>query len=397
MKEIESMNLELYHYYTREEIFDIFQRSQPTEAEGWFLSSNRLIGLFAIGERRPDIHFCDNSHFHWYGQDNELVPQPLQDFKKLSGGYLFIKSRTDDRYAYVSQIKHVGMYGGGNNRSEASMDINPRIPTEFLEELGGLYLHPDGENAMNRPVAALRAATTPDERFAAFQDFVEYWRGPIEDHHALSEDDLAKSTLPIPTILKKLYCWAGACDDVMTAGYLSICKPAELSVDANGFVPVCVECQWCGNYFVRKDAVQDEDPEVFADECGEARNGAGYHGTGIGLSKFLWVYYIAFNVYSGPISCQIEVSRDEFQKFKDIVNPLPVLAAGSQSCRTLQAYRPEIGNDEVAVLFAQDGVMGYLVQAEGTSHIFFVSKTQHAIDTFVELLEIDPSRVQDSP
>jgi hypothetical protein len=85
--EVSSMNLELYQYYTRDEIFEEFKKSQPTEAEGWFLSSMRLVGLFAIGECPPDVHFCDNSRFHWYARENESVPKPIQDFKSLNGGY----------------------------------------------------------------------------------------------------------------------------------------------------------------------------------------------------------------------------------------------------------------------------------------------------------------------
>lgn len=109
------MKLELYQYYSRDEIFSAFKKLKSTEAEGWFLSEKRLIGLFAIGERPPEKHFCDNSRFHWYAQENEVVPNPIQNFGKLRGGYLFIKSPTDDRYAYISQIDHVGMHGGGNN------------------------------------------------------------------------------------------------------------------------------------------------------------------------------------------------------------------------------------------------------------------------------------------
>ena len=79
------MKLELYQYYTRKQIFDFFAGAQPIEAEGWFASANRLIGLFAIGARPPEIHFCDDSRFHWYGQENELVPQMLQEFKDVDG------------------------------------------------------------------------------------------------------------------------------------------------------------------------------------------------------------------------------------------------------------------------------------------------------------------------
>lgn len=394
--EVKSINLELYRYYTRDEIFAEFKKPQPTEAEGWFLSSKRLVGLFAIGERPPEIHFCDNSRFHWYARENEAVPQPIKDFKKQNGGYLFIKSLTDDRYAYVSQIEHVGMYGGGPNGYEASMNVTPPIPTTLLHELGGLYVHPDGDSAMNVPVAALRAARTPAERFAAFQTFVEVWRGPIEECHALSDADIAKSAFPIPTILDKLYRWAGACDDVMNAGYLSIRQPDKLSVDNHEYVAVCVECQWCGNYYVRKDAVRDEDPEIFADECGETRNGLGYHGTGIGLSKFLWAYYIAFNVYAGPISYQVQINVDEFQRFKDILDPLPVLAGGSQSCRAIQAYRPEIENEDDALIFAKDGVMGLVTREKDASILYLRSKTQSAVDGLLALLNVDPSRLRES-
>lgn len=389
------MNLELYKYYTRSEIFEAFQESQPTEAEGWFRSADRLIGLFAVGERPPEIHFCSNSRFHWYGRENETVPKSLEDFKHVKLGYLFIKSPTGDRYAYVSQIAHVGMFGKSLTGSEAMMDINPHVPTELLHELGGLYLHPDGESAMNRPVAALRAARTADERFAAFQMFVESWRGPIEDRLALSPADLETSKVPLPTILKKLYRWAGACDDVMNAGYLSIRKPDELSVDDHQYVAVCVECQWCGNYYIRKDALEDEDPEIFADECGDTRKGAGYHGTGIGLSKFLWAYYIVFNINGGPIGYRVELKGDEYQQLRDLVDPLPVLAAGGQSCRAIQAYRSEIDNQDEALLFAKDGVMGYLTRHEGSSHLCLLSKTQPAVDKFMALLHLDPGRLED--
>jgi hypothetical protein len=288
------------------------------------------------------------------------------------------------------------MHGGGAGRYEASMDVSPRIPTTLLHELGGLYVHPDGESAMNVPIAVLRAARTPDERFAAFQKFVEIWRGPIEEGHALSDADVAKANLPIPKILERLYRWAGACNDIMNAGYLSIRKPDELVVDDHGYVAVCVECQWCGNYFVRRDALEDEDPEIYADECGDTRNGAGYHATGIGLSKFLWAYYIAFNAYAGPISCQVELNVDEFQRSKDILDPLPVLAVGSQSCRAIQAYRSEISIEDEALIFAKDGVMGYVAREKDSSSMLLRGKTQHAIETFVASQNIDPNRLRDS-
>jgi hypothetical protein len=390
------MNLQLYKSYTRDEIFAVFGNPHCTEAEGWFLSSNRLLGLFAIAERSPDTHFCDNSRFHWHSQPDEPVPQPLQHFKNLEGAHLFIKSPMENRYVYVARIRHVGMHGSGRDRSEAAMDIDPRIPTELLHKLGGLYINPDGEHAMNGPIAALRAAETPGQRFAAFKDFVESWRGPLEHRHALSELELSKSPLPIPTILSNLYGWAGACDDVMHAGYLSIRKPEKLSVNDDGYVAFCVECQWCGNYYVRKDALQEADPEVFADECGDTRDGAGYHATGISLSKFLWAYYIAFNIYGGPISYQVELKRDEYQRLKEIIAPLPLLVRGNQSCRGIQAYRSKIGDDDDAAIFAADGVMGTLTKDEHSSQMLLLSKTQHAVDEFIAKLHIEPSRLSDS-
>jgi len=390
------MNLQLYQYYTRDEIIAVFDNPRPTEAEGWFLSSDRLIGLFAIGERSPDNHFCDSSRFHWHSRPNEAVPQPLQQFKSLNSGHLFIESPTRDRYAYVAQIQHVGMHGGGPGRSEAAMDITPRIPTDLLHTLGGLYMHPDGELAMNGPVAALRAAETPVQRFAAFKDFVEMWRGPLEPFHGLSELDLAKSPRPIPTILSRFSRWAVACHDVMHAGYLSMRKPDELTVNDDGYVAFCVECQWCGNYYLQQNSLKHADPEVFADECGDTRDGAGYHATGIGLSRFLWAYYIAFNVYGGPISYQVELKPEEYRELKDIVAPLPLLAEGSQSCRAIQAYHSEIGEGDEAAIFARDGVMGTLTKEKDSAQLLMLSKTQHAVDAFIALLHIDPSRLSDS-
>lgn len=390
------MNLELYQYYTRDEILRAFKKLQPTEADGWFLSSKRLVGMLAIGERSPQSHFCSASNFHWHAHENETVPKAVQDFKKRNEGYLFIKSPTADRYAYVSQIQHVGMFGGAPGSYEAAMDITPPIPPTLLHELGGLYMHPDGDRALNGPVQALRTAQTPAKRFAAFQAFVQVWRGPVEERHALSEADIAKSSLPIPTILGKLYRWAGACDDIMNAGYLSIRTPDEFSVNKHGYVAVCVECQWCGNYFIREDALRDEDPEIFADECGDARDGAGYHATGIGLSKFLWAYYIAFNIYNGPLSFQVELQADEFRRIPKNLDPLPVLAGGSQACRAVQAYRSKIGKQDETLLFAKDGVMGYVTKDQESSLLYLRSKTRPAIDAILALLLIDPNRLQHS-
>jgi hypothetical protein len=161
-------------------------------------------------------------------------------------------------------------------------------------------------------------------------------------------------------------------------------------------VAVWVECQWCGNYYVRKDALQDDDPEVFADECGDTRNGAGYHGTGIGWSKFLWAYYIAFNVSGGPISHQVELNCDEYQRLKDILVQLPVLSNGCQSCRTIQAYRSDFLSEDEAMICANDGVMGYLTRGQEASSMHLRSKMQRAVDKFLTRLNIDPSRLQDS-
>jgi hypothetical protein len=391
------MNLELYQYYTRDEIFAALKKPQRTEAEGWFLSSKQLVGLFAIGERSPANHFCDANHFHWHAQENEPVPKAVANFKKLNAGLLFIKSPTDDRYAYVSQIEHVGMHGGGPHSQQAVMDITPPIPTALLHELGGLYVHPNGDAAMNDPVCALRAAMTPDERFAAFQQFIEVWRGPLEIGHGLSDADIAQAKLPIPRMLARLYRWAGACDDVMQAGYLAIRKPEELSVNEYGYVAFCVECQWCGNYFIRQDALQDDDPEVFADECGSNRDGAGYHATEIGLSKFLWAYYIAFNIYHGPLSYQVELTSDEFRRVPKILDPLPVLASGSQGCRAVQAYRPKIPKNDQALVFARDGVMGYVTHEKDGTILYLRSKTRSAVETLLASVKIAPNRLQASP
>ncbi len=389
------MNLELYQYYTRDEIFRAFMKSPPAKAEGWFLSSNRLIGLFTIGERPPDIHFCDNRRFHWNAPQNRAVPKPIQEFENLDGGFLFIKSPTADRYAYVAKITHVGHYGRGPDGCEAGMDVNPRIPTELLHELGGLFIHADSESVMNESVEALRAAKTPNERFAAFQSFVRGWRGPIRRSDALSKEDVAESKLPIPRILRKLYRWAGACDDVMSASYWTIRKPDQLSVDENQYAPFCVEYQWCRNYYFRKDSLRDEDPEVFVDECGETHNGAGYHGTGIGLSRFLWMYHIAFNAYSGPISYQVFLKDGEYQRFKRVLKPLPVLATGNRSIRTVGAYGLKLRENDQAFVFAKDGVMGYVAQ-EKKPYLVLVSKTQSSVDKLAALLGVDASRLVDS-
>lgn len=390
------MNLKLYQYYTRDEIFAAFANSQPTKAEGWFTSGKQLIGLFAIGERPPVSHFCDNGRFHWHGQEGETVPQPIQEFKKLKGAHLFIKAPAHDRYAYVCEIQHVGMHGGGPGGYEACMDISPNIPTPLLHELGGLYVHPDGDRAMDAPIAALRAAKTPLKRFAAFRKFVEAWRGPIDLSLGLSEDEIGESTLPTPKILASLYRWAGKCEDVMHAGYLSFRKPDELTVNEHGFVAVCVECQWCGNYFVREEAMRDDDPEMFADECGDDRDGQGYHATGITLSQFLWGYYIAFNAAGGPISHQVELSLDEFQQLRDKLEPLPVLAAGCQSCRAIEAYRPEIDDEDEAVIYAKHGVMGVATRGNDGASLTLRSKSQPAIDQLIESLDLDPSRLKEA-
>lgn len=391
------MNLELYQYYTRNEIFAALGKPKRTEAEGWFLAAEQLVGMFAIGECSPANHFCDANRFHWHAQNNEPVPQAVADFNKLNGGLLFIKSPTADRYAYVSQIAHVGMHGGGPDSQQAMMDISPPIPTELLHDLGGLYVHPNGDSAMNESVRELRAAQTPDGRFAAFQQFVEVWRGPLEAGHRLSDADLARAKLPIPKILAKLYRWAGACDDVMQAGYLAIRRPEELSANKYGYVAFCVECQWCGNYFLRRQALQDEDPEVFADECGSDREGAGYHATGIGLSKFLWAYYIAFNIDRGPLSYQIELTGNEFRRVKEILDPLPVLASGSQGCRAVQAYNPEIPKNNEAYVIARDGVMGYVTHERRSTILYLRSKMRSAVEALLASVNIAPKRLLDSP
>lgn len=396
LTKVSPMNLELYQYYTRDQVAAAFQKLRPTKADGWFLSSQGLVGMFAIGERPPEIHFCDSKNFHWYSRKNETIPKPIQDFNKQKGGHLFIKSPTADRYAYVAQIAHVGMQGGKPNNYQAIMDITPQIPTTLLHELGGLYVHPDGDSALNGPVAALRAARTPVKRLAAFQAFVEAWRGPIEDSHALSDADIAKAKLPIPKILEKLYRWAGACDDIMSAGYLAIRRPKELVVDKHGFVAFCVECQWCGNYYIRKESLQDVDPEIFADECGDVRDGDGHHATGTCLSQFLWGYYIAFNYSGGPLSYQVRLKADDFRRIKKTLDPLPVLASGSQSCLAVQAYRSKIGKNDEALLFAQDGVIAYATQDKDYSMLYLRSKSQPAIDKFVALLKIDPKRLEES-
>jgi hypothetical protein len=161
-------------------------------------------------------------------------------------------------------------------------------------------------------------------------------------------------------------------------------------------VAFCVECQWCGNYYVRKDALQEADPEVFADECGDTRDGAGYHATGISLSQFLWAYYIAFNIYGGPISYHVELERDEYRRLKEIIAPLPILAGGSQSCRGIQAYRSKIGDEDETAIFAVDGVMGTLTKDEHSSQMLLRSKTPHAVNEFIAKLHIEPSRLSDS-
>ena len=114
------------------------------------------------------------------------------------------------------------------------------------------------------------------------------------------------------------------------------------------------------------------------------------------MSKFLWAYYIAFNVYSGPISYQVELNIDDFQRFKDTLDPLPVLAGGSQSCRAIQAYRSEISSEDEALIFARDGVMGYVTREEDSSNMLLRSKTLPAVHAFVALLNVDPNRLRDS-
>ncbi|PQO47690.1 hypothetical protein [Blastopirellula marina] len=386
------MNLERYQYFTRAEILACFVDPQPLDETGWHLSSNRLIGLFAVGRRPPEIHFCNNNSFHWYGEPCAALREKFEKFRELDGGHLFIKSPASDRYAYVADITHLGMYGGGPDRQEACMDIAPQVPSALLQELGGLYLHPEGDAAMNRAVAALRAAKTADERFAAFQPFVEFWRGPVEKSQGLSESRLAKSPLPIPAILAQLYRWAGDCDDVMSAGYLSICKPSKLAADKEGFVPFCIECQWCGNYFLRADAMQQDDPEVYSDECGEPN----FHATGIRVSQFLWAYFIMYHAPNGPISYFANVEPDEFQQLKQWLNPLPVLAPGSQACRGIQAYNPEVSSDDEAHVFALDGIMGSLTQDPYARQITFAGKTEAAVESFIARLPFERDRLQDA-
>ncbi|MEM7474723.1 MAG: hypothetical protein AAF483_07000 [Planctomycetota bacterium] len=390
------MELKLYEYYTQDEIFDSVEQLKATKAKGWYASARSIVGIFEIGERPPKIHFCDDSRFHWYSQlKKDRTPEVLKEFSKQRDGYLFIKSPRNDRYMYIANIEHVGMYGEGKDGHEASMTVAPRVPTELLHELGGLFIHSDCQDAMNEPVEMLRQAQTASDRFKALQSFVERWRGPVDADFSISKEDIDQSPVAVPRILRKLYQWAGACEDVMQAGYLSIRKPEELSADDYGYVPFCVECQWCGNYYIKENAMQDEDPEVFADECGETREGKGYHGTGIGLSKFLWAYYIAFNLGSGPISYEVEFEGDEFRRLKSEIKALPILASGSRSCRAIQAYNPEIRKDDEAMIFAQDGVMGCLVCSDHFRSIIMMSKTQKAIDAFISSLKIDPSRLGD--
>lgn len=386
------MNLERYQYFTREEILDCFVDPQPLDETGWYLSSNRLIGLFAVGRRPPEIHFCNNNRFHWYGDQCAALQKQFGSFRDLDGGHLFIKSPDSNRYAYVAEITHLGMYGGGPDRQEACMDISPQVPSALLQDLGALYLDPEGDAAMNRAVAALRASQTADERFAAFQTFVEYWRGPVEPSQGLSESRLAKSPLPIPSILAKLYRWAGDCEDVMNAGYLSISKPSELAADENGFVAFCVECQECGNYSLRADALRQDDPEVYSDECGEPN----LHAAGIRLSQFLWAYFIMYNSSNGSIAYFANVEADEFQQLKQWLDPLPVLAPGSQACRGILAQHADVSPNDEAHVFAQDGIMGSLTQDRYARQIAFAGKTEAAVEAFVARLPFERDRLQDA-
>ncbi len=141
------------------------------------------------------------------------------------------------------------------------MDVHPPVPTSVLSEVGGLYSHPLGDVAMDQAVASLRDASTPDQRLRAFQSFVEFWRGPIEPGQALGSVDLGKASIVIPPLLRQVYLWAGGCEDLMTAGYFSLVPPGELKVYDDHFVAICAECQWCGNYFVERDALDTADPE----------------------------------------------------------------------------------------------------------------------------------------
>ncbi len=79
-----------------------------------------------------------------------------------------------------------------------------------------------------------------------------------------------------------------------------------------------------------------------------------------------------------------------------MLDPLPVLAGGSRSCRAIQAYRAEIGNEDEALIFAKKGVMGYVTREKDSSITLLRAKSMSTINDFVALLNIAPNRLRDS-
>ncbi|MCA9553923.1 MAG: hypothetical protein KC933_28050 [Myxococcales bacterium] len=386
--------LRRYQTYDQAQILAAFSDDPASfEGDGWVVVERHVLGFFEIGERSPKMHFCRQDQFHWYGPAVDGVPPCLVSFRDFEGGHVFIRAAAGLEYTYLADIQHVGMHGGGPESCQAMMDVSPPIPTHVLAALGGLYLHPSGDAAMNSAVTSLRNATTAQDRLTALQGFVEYWRGPIPDNGGLPEEELWHPELGAPKLLQSFFRWAGRCEDVVNAGYFSLVRPEALEVYDRSFVAICTECQWCGNYFVRLDEVGEEDPEILVDDCGEGHNGAGYTPLRIGLSHFLWLFYIVFNAAGGPICGSIELSASEHLLLTALLPPLPV--AGPQSL-AYRAMFPCCGpgpHEATASAFAGDGLMGYVLREDGESRMHFSSKTERSLAELLSKLGIDPSRV----
>jgi hypothetical protein len=380
------MRLELYARYSKAEVLAGFGApAGDSTRDGWFDAGGTVLGFFRVGQHPPDSHFCDSSRFHWYGASEAQVPECL----KARGvrGHLLIQA-ADGKYVYVADLQHVGMYSLG--KAEAMMDIAPPVPSGILAELGALYLHPAGAEAMNAAVASLRIAATPEQRLGAFRSFVESWRGPMDPALGLDDGDLSGAKVKIPPVLEAVYRWAGGCEDFMTAGYFSLVKPDGLAIRDDGYVAVCTECQWCGNFFVRLDALGDSDPEVFVDHCGRPP----YTGLGIDLSHFLWLHFIAFNADAGPIARTVDLSATELQRLDQAYPSLPIL--GPTASQRYHALCPSMGKptDEDAMVFAADGIMGYVLREGDHGVATFSARTETAVAEMVARLGVDPARVQ---
>lgn len=376
--------MELYRSYTGPEILAGF------EGDGWTVVDDRLFGLCELAE---GTCFPSCSDFSWMGPERRGVHDALEH---RAGGHLFVRPRGAERYVYVADIRRVYSYGFDGERCTAGMSIEPAVPTDVLVELGDLYVSPNLGQRMNDAVAALRGAHDSVARIAAWRSFVEAWRGPVKPEEAMSSVDLEQTRFPIPGVLRAVFEWAGRCEDVMQGSYHRWLLPEHWQVYDREYVAVCMESQWCGNYFVRTDAMDQDDPEVLADECGEGRGGAGYTPLGIGLSQLLWVHSTALSVDGAPLSGHVRLEASHGDRLARALGPLPILGATELAQRrALAAYEPEPKlNGAAAFAFAGDGSFGSVLPEGRELVVSFRSRTDRAQALLLSRLGVDATAIR---